>query len=105
MFAPILLAIALLVQQHSTRDYTIPPSDAPLSCSMTEMASLSTIQGSDSYVATRYELASLAKAEDGAKSVDQASAEMKASTDLGEALTKMLSGTQDGEDIYCVQLT
>lgn len=65
---------------------------------MMEVASLSAIQGSESYVSMRYELASLAKAEEGAKAVGQATDAMKASTDLGEVLTKLISGTQDGQD-------
>ncbi|HEY5382729.1 MAG TPA: hypothetical protein VIJ65_10760 [Acidobacteriaceae bacterium] len=63
-----------------------------------EIASLSAIHGTDSYVTMRYELASLAKAEEGAQIVDKTSDDVKNSTDLGEVLTKLFSGSQDGQD-------
>jgi len=65
---------------------------------MVEVGSLSAIEGSDSYVAMRFELASLSKAEEGAKAVDHATDAMKTSNDLTEVLTNLLSGTQDGQD-------
>ena len=65
---------------------------------MAELGGLSAVEGSDAYVAVRFELASLSKAEDGAKIADEMSTNVKNATDVDGLLGKMLSGAQDAQD-------